>query len=100
MSAAFDAALGRFAAAVAALAPEAADAAASEVLAAAVERTPVATGRLRDGWRIADGDTVGRRVVNDVPYAAAVEYGSRTRPGAAMARGAVVAVALSFGDER
>ena len=93
MSAGFDAALGRFAERVTALADDRADAVAQEVLAEAVERTPVASGRLRDGWRIVDAGDGAVRVVNDVPYAAAVEYGTHGRPGSAMARSAAAAVA-------
>lgn len=94
MSARFAAAIGRFAARLSGLSADAADGAAAAVLAEAAARTPVATGRLRDGWRIDREDPVVQRVVNDVPYAAAVEYGDRARPGRAMARGAVAAVAL------
>ena len=91
MSAGFEAALDRVAGSIAGLAPEAADRAAATVLDAAVALTPVRTGRLRDGWRIAAGGD-GPRVVNAVPYAAAVEYGDRGRPGRPMARAAVLAV--------
>jgi hypothetical protein len=48
--------------------------------------TPVDTGRLRRGWRVERGRLPGTWViVNDVPYAAFVEFGSgRNRPPAAM----------------
>jgi hypothetical protein len=42
--------------------------------------TPVRTGRLRAGWRVEQAGTHSR-VVNDVPYARAVEYGSRRANG-------------------
>ena len=43
----------------------------------AASRTPVETGRLKAGWRVERGmyDAV-RLVVNDVPYARFVEYGT------------------------
>lgn len=46
--------------------------------------TPVRTGRLKGAWRVgrrADGDP---SVVNDVEYAAFVEYGTKHMPPAAM----------------
>lgn len=92
MSAAFAAALDRMAAELGRLAPDAADRAAVAARDAAAARAPVRSGRLRDGWRIeAAGATV--RVVNAVPYAPAVEYGSRDRPGRPMARPAAQAAA-------
>jgi hypothetical protein len=54
--------------------------------------TPVQTGRLRSGWRVVPGRVPAvRLLVNDVPYARFVEYGTRTRPatpaaGRALAR--------------
>lgn len=45
------------------------------------ERTPVATGRLRAGWRVERGHNHAvRLLVNDVPYARYVEYGTSDRP--------------------
>lgn len=93
MSAGFRAALDRMAAVVEGLASEAGERAAVAARDAAAARSPVRTGRLRNGWRLepaADGTV---RVVNAVPYAAAVEYGDRHRPGQPMARPAVLAAA-------
>jgi len=40
-------------------------------------RTPVETGRLREGWQVGRGDRDGEReVTNDVPYARYVEFGT------------------------
>lgn len=51
----------------------------------AAERTPVLEGELRDGWRVGSVEKVGSEyrvtVENDVPYAAAVEYGHRAGSG-------------------
>ncbi len=92
MTAAFDAALDRLAADLAALPAVAAGRVAAALLTAVVDGTPVATGRLAAGWRIADTGTPMPRIVNDVPYAGHVEYGTAARPGAAMLRRAVTAV--------
>jgi hypothetical protein len=46
----------------------------------AVKRTPVNTGALRSGWQVDSGRTANGgwvEVRNDVPYAAAVEYGTK-----------------------
>ena len=42
-------------------------------------KTPVKTGRLREGFRLDDGD-----IVNEVEYVNVVEYGTATRPGVYM----------------
>jgi len=68
---------------------------AEQLCADAQARTPVRTGRLAAGWRVAEGDRKGSRlVVNDVPYAHFVEYGTRDMaaepmigPAVARARG-------------
>ncbi|BBK36083.1 hypothetical protein STAQ_11610 [Allostella sp. ATCC 35155] len=97
MSAAFAAALDGMAAALGRLAPDAVERAAVAARDAAAARSPVRSGRLRDGWRIeAAGE--GARVVNAVPYAAAVEYGSRGRPGRPMARPAAQVAAQAAAD--
>jgi hypothetical protein len=46
--------------------------------------TPVRTGTLRGGWRIGRSPAGDPTVVNDVPYARHVEYGSGHRPPVAM----------------
>jgi hypothetical protein len=57
---------------------------ASTLSADAASRTPVRTGRLRRGWRVAR-DRDGVWVVgNDVEYARFVEYGTRRNRPAAM----------------
>ncbi|MCC7271409.1 MAG: HK97 gp10 family phage protein [Alphaproteobacteria bacterium] len=92
MSETLSAALERFAARLTALPAEAAGRVALAVRDEVALRTPIATGRLREGWRIAPGPGASVRIVNDVPYAAAVEYGTRGRAGAAMARAGILAV--------
>lgn len=42
------------------------------------------TGNLRRGWRLVRARDAKWRVVNDVPYARHVEYGTIHRPAAAM----------------
>ena len=98
MNADFPAALDCFADRCRRLAPAMAGRAAVAILDEAVARTPVATGRLRDGWRIEPGGDGSVRVVNDVPYAASVEYGSRARPARPMARPAVLQVSARVAD--
>jgi hypothetical protein len=63
---------------------------ASRVESAARSGTPVRTGRLRAGWRVERGRIPGVwLVVNDVPYARWVEYGTgRRRPAAMLGRAA------------
>ena len=56
-----------------------------EVLAEVVETVPVDTGRLRAGYRgtievTEEGDMTVASLTNPVEYAAAVEYGTATRP--------------------
>jgi hypothetical protein len=52
-------------------------------------KTPVKTGRLRDGWHIdADG-----QVSNEVEYATEIEFGTVSRPGAFMAERSVPEIA-------
>ena len=46
--------------------------------------TPVATGTLRNGWRVGRTAAGDPTVRNDVPYARFVEYGTAHRPPAAM----------------
>ena len=56
-------------------------------------RTPVITGRLRAGWRVEHGrEQAVRIIVNDVPYARFVEYGTKNMPAEPML-GPVVAEA-------
>jgi hypothetical protein len=51
---------------------------AEEVAAQAQAATPVRTGTLAAGWRVAEGDRPAVRLVtNDVLYAKFVEYGTR-----------------------
>jgi hypothetical protein len=58
---------------------------ASAIAAAAAGGSPVRTGRLAGGWTVARGRYPGVWIVtNSVPYARYVEYGTRTRPAAAM----------------
>lgn len=95
MSAGFGAALDRMAAAVGELAPAAAERAAVAACDEARARSPVRTGRLRDGWTIMSAGDGGVRVVNPVPYAAAVEYGGPDRAPQPMARAAAVAAAAA-----
>jgi hypothetical protein len=53
---------------------------ASKVVAQIQAGTPVQTGRLRAGWRVVPGRVPGvQLLVNDVPYARFVEYGTRRR---------------------
>jgi len=47
-------------------------------------KTPVKTGKLRDGWRVDDGD-----IVNEVDYADKVENGTVETPGHFMAERSV-----------
>ena len=57
---------------------------AGNVAAAAAANTPVQTGRLAAGWRTVPGDDPGTTfVVDDVPYARFVEYGTRYRRASA-----------------
>ncbi|MGE0723970.1 MAG: HK97 gp10 family phage protein [Alphaproteobacteria bacterium] len=97
-AASFDRAVDAFGATVAALPERSTGVAAEALQAEAAARSPVRTGRLRAGWTIDRSGGPVVRVVNDVPYASLVEYGARGRPGIAMARGAVVAVAAALGD--
>ena len=46
--------------------------------------TPVRTGTLRAGWRVGRGHDGDPTVLNDVPYARFVEYGTSRRPPVAM----------------
>lgn len=63
------------------------------VAADAAARTPVHTGALRAGWKVVPGDDPGTSVVvNEVPYARFVEYGTRRRAAAAMLGRAIAAV--------
>jgi hypothetical protein len=51
----------------------------------AAANTPRDTGRLAAGWRVTRGRVTGAWVLsNEVEYAPFVEYGTRTRPAAAM----------------
>lgn len=43
------------------------------------DKTPVDTGRLRDGWELNDDE-----IINEVEYAGYVEYGTIHMPGAFM----------------
>ncbi len=47
----------------------------AEVVKRTQRRTPVRTGRLRDGWDFKVNDAV-LEISNDVPYAVYVEYGT------------------------
>jgi len=48
-------------------------------------RTPVLTGALQAGWHVAHNDRHGEReVINEVPYARHVEYGTRNMPAEPM----------------
>jgi hypothetical protein len=58
---------------------------ASQVRSDAAAGTPVETGRLRAAWRVQNYPSAqGQTVINDVPYARFVEYGTRYMPPAAM----------------
>lgn len=51
------------------------------------ELTPVQTGRLRDGWETeitGGGFSTGAVIKNETPYAAVVEFGTRSRPPVGM----------------
>ncbi|BBK30583.1 bacteriophage HK97-gp10 putative tail-component [Stella humosa] len=96
MSAGFTDVLDGFARRLERLAPDVALAAANAVRDAAADRSPVRTGRLRDGWTVEAGGDGPVRVFNVVPYAAAIEYGNRGRPARPMARPAVLAVAVAL----
>lgn len=54
------------------------------------EKTPHKTGRLQDSWKVGPivkkGDTYYIEVYTNVEYAEPVEYGHRTRVGAASCR--------------
>jgi len=76
-----------------------AQAIAEAVAVAAAAGTPVASGRLRAGWRVVAGERAAR-VVNDVPYAAAVEYGTARTQGRAMLRAAVAEAVAGAGARR
>lgn len=55
--------------------------AANDTRTEAIKETPVDTGTLRAGWQIKqgrDGNTTWTETYNAVPYAAAVEYGTRS----------------------
>lgn len=54
------------------------------VLRDVVTATPHQTGDLRRGWRLVRARDGKWRVLNDVPYARFVEYGTVHRPAAAM----------------
>jgi Bacteriophage HK97-gp10, putative tail-component len=58
----------------------------NRVAAAAAAGTPRRTGRLAAGWAVRPGysDPGTSVIVNTVPYARFVEYGTRRRRGAAM----------------
>lgn len=51
----------------------------------AVDKTPVLTGNLKNGWKISQlkkqGNTYTIEVFNDVEYASFVEYGTRKQQG-------------------
>lgn len=61
---------------------------AHEVEASARDDTPVVTGNLKRGWFVsAEAGGNGYRVVNNVPYARFVEYGTRyMRPEAMLGK--------------
>lgn len=50
-----------------------------------IDKTPVSTGNLKNGWKISQlkkqGNTYTIEVFNDVEYASSVEYGNRNRQG-------------------
>lgn len=52
-------------------------------------KTPVITGRLRDGFMI-EKTAEGYDIVNDVPYAGFVEYGTATQRPQGMVRRALL----------
>lgn len=53
---------------------------AEEVAADAADGTPVVTGMLRDGWKVEGGPGEPPRIVNDVEYVFAVEFGGPRNP--------------------
>lgn len=59
--------------------------AAQELAGKAKQKTPKATGRLQNGWRVGEirknGGEYVIEVCNNVEYAEAVEYGHRQQPG-------------------
>ena len=95
---AFSRALDAFGTQVADLPDKAAALVADAVRDEAAARSPVRTGRLQSGWSVDSGAGAVARVINDVPYAAVVEYGARGRLGVAMARSAASVVAARLDD--
>jgi hypothetical protein len=64
----------------------------ARLAAAAASNSPRVTGRLAAGWKVVPGSDPGTSlVVNDVPYARFVEYGTRRRRPAAPLGRAVAA---------
>lgn len=57
----------------------------AQIAADAQQRTPIDTGALAAGWQVVAGPGPGMRdVINPVPYARFVEYGTATRAAAPM----------------
>jgi HK97 gp10 family phage protein len=63
---------------------------ASAVTRSAQGRTPIRTGRLRAAWRTIRDDNARYHVINDVPYARFVEFGTRNTPAQPMLGPAVL----------
>jgi hypothetical protein len=68
---------------------------ADQVAAEARRNSPVVTGTLRDGWRVARDAELSWAVLNNVQYAVFVEFGYRTRSGRRVAGQAMLGRALA-----
>jgi HK97 gp10 family phage protein len=69
----------------------------TEVMRAAQARSPVETGRLRSGWTVRKIAAGRYMVVNPVPYAKFVEYGTKDTPAHPMIGPALLTARQRYG---